>query len=68
MENVLYCGDNLPILSEHIADESVDPVYLDPPFHSNAAYNVLFAEHNGSRSHAQIQAFDHTVDMGPRRC
>jgi site-specific DNA-methyltransferase (adenine-specific) len=38
----LFYGDNLSILREHIADESVDLVYLDPPFNSNATYNVLF--------------------------
>ncbi|MCX7304706.1 MAG: DUF2283 domain-containing protein [Hyphomicrobiales bacterium] len=42
MTNRLYYGDNLAIPREHIADESVDLVYLDPPFNSNATYNVLF--------------------------
>ena len=55
--NVLYYGDNLDVLRRHIKDESVDLVYLDPPFNSNANYNVLFAEH-GTRSSAQIQAFE----------
>ncbi len=58
--NVLYYGDNLDVLRRHIADESVDLVYLDPPFNSNANYNVLFAEQNGSRAAAQIQAFEDT--------
>ena len=58
--NKLYFGDNLPILREHIADESVDLVYLDPPFNSNATYNVLFREAAGELSSAQIQAFDDT--------
>jgi len=40
--NTLYYGDNLDILRAYIADESVDLVYLDPPFNSNATYNVLF--------------------------
>ena len=48
-ENLLYYGDNLDILRNHLADDSVDLVYLDPPFNSNASYNVLFAEQNGSR-------------------
>ena len=39
--NTLYYGDNLWILREHISDESVDLIYLDPPFNSNANYNVL---------------------------
>jgi len=59
-ENLLYYGDNLDILRRHIADESVDLVYLDPPFNSNASYNVLFAEQNGSRAAAQIKAFEDT--------
>jgi len=48
-ENVLYYGDNLPILQQYIKDESVDLIYLDPPFNSNADYNVLFHEQDGSR-------------------
>ncbi len=59
-DNVLYYGDNLDILRRHVADESVDLIYLDPPFNSNQAYNVIFAEENGSGSGAQIQAFDDT--------
>ena len=39
MKNTLYFGDNLFVLQEHVADESVDLVYLDPPFNSNANYN-----------------------------
>lgn len=46
-KNQLYYGDNLDVLRRHVADESVDLVYLDPPFNSNANYNVLFAEKNG---------------------
>ncbi len=56
----LHFGDNLPIMREHIPDESVDLIYLDPPFNSNATYNVLFREHDSSESAAQIQAFDDT--------
>ena len=41
--NSLYYGDNLDVLRRHVKDESVDLVYLDPPFNSNANYNVLFA-------------------------
>jgi len=41
-KNTLYFGDNLDILHEHVASESVDLIYLDPPFNSNATYNVLF--------------------------
>ena len=39
--NTLFYGDNLPILRDHITSESVDLVYLDPPFNSNRSYNVL---------------------------
>ncbi|RJX18995.1 MAG: site-specific DNA-methyltransferase [Desulforudis sp.] len=59
-DNRLYYGDNLDILRRYIADESVDLVYLDPPFKSNQDYNVLFAEVNGARSAAQIRAFEDT--------
>jgi excisionase family DNA binding protein len=59
-ENVLYYGDNLDILRRYIADESVDLVYLDPPFNSNATYNVLFAEHTGEKAASQIKAFEDT--------
>jgi DNA modification methylase len=58
--NVLYYGDNLDVLRQHIPDESVDLVYLDPPFNSNATYNALFGEQDGSRSAAQIKAFTDT--------
>jgi site-specific DNA-methyltransferase (adenine-specific) len=58
--NLLYYGDNLDVLRRHVKDESVDLVYLDPPFNSNATYNVLFAEHSGERAAAQIKAFEDT--------
>lgn len=57
--NVLYYGDNLDVLRRHVPDESVDLVYLDPPFNSNATYNVLFG-HADEKSAAQIKAFDDT--------
>ncbi len=60
MRNSLFYGDNLEILREHFADESVDLVYLDPPFNSNANYNVLFREQSGEEPPAQIQAFSDT--------
>ncbi len=62
--NKLYFGDNLDILRQHVADESVDLIYLDPPFNSNATYNVLFREKSGEQSAAQITAFDDTWQWG----
>lgn len=63
--NSLYYGDNLGVLREHIATETVDLVYLDPPFNSNANYNVLFKSATGSGSQAQIEAFEDTWHWGP---
>ena len=60
VRNALYYGDNLQVLREHVRDESVDLVYLDPPFNSNASYNVLFRERTGEESPAQIMAFTDT--------
>ncbi len=59
-KNKLYFGDNLKILREHVPDASVDLIYLDPPFNSNATYNVLFKEKTGEESAAQIMAFEDT--------
>lgn len=59
-QNVLFYGDNLPILREYFSDESIDLVYLDPPFNSNRSYNVLFSDEGGQESEAQISAFDDT--------
>jgi DNA modification methylase len=58
--NALYYGDNLDVLRKHVADESVDLVYLDPPFNSNRSYNVLFKSRSGDEAQAQIEAFDDT--------
>lgn len=58
--NVLYYGDNLDVLRRHVRDESVDLVYLDPPFNSNVTYNVLFSEHDETPAAAQIEAFTDT--------
>lgn len=60
MTNALYYGDNLAALRESIATESVDLIYLDPPFNSNASYNVLFKAPSGEGSQAQIEAFEDT--------
>jgi site-specific DNA-methyltransferase (adenine-specific) len=62
--NQLYFGDNLEVLRKHIPVASVDLIYLDPPFNSNATYNILFAEKNGTKSGAQITAFEDTWHWG----
>jgi DNA modification methylase len=59
-ENTLFYGDNLIILREHIPSESIDLIYLDPPFNSNRNYNVLFKDESGLESEAQITAFEDT--------
>ncbi len=64
MTNHLYYGDNLRVLRDSIATESVDLIYLDPPFNSNASYNVLFKGPQGSDSAAQIEALT-THGTGP---
>lgn len=63
-QNKLYFGDNLDILREYIQTESVDLIYLDPPFNSQATYNILFAEKSGEESAAQITAFEDTWHWG----
>jgi len=59
-ENTLFYGDNLTILRDYIPDESVDLIYLDPPFNSQRTYNVLFKDESGVDSEAQIAAFEDT--------
>ncbi len=67
MENTLYYGDNLDILSspKYIPDDSVDLIYLDPPFNSARDYNVLFRDESGRESDAQIVAFKDTWHWSP---
>jgi site-specific DNA-methyltransferase (adenine-specific) len=60
MMNTLFFGDNLKVLREYFTDNSVDLIYLDPPFNSKADYNVLFKEPTGEPSKAQITAFEDT--------
>lgn len=55
-ENFLFYGDNLKVLRQHIPDDGVDLVYLDPPFNSNRSYNVLFKDESSTESKAQITA------------
>src|SRR5580698_1643787 len=56
----LFFGDNLEITKQFIADDSIDLIYLDPPFNSNRDYNILFRDQSGERSPAQIRAFTDT--------
>jgi 16S rRNA G966 N2-methylase RsmD len=58
--NQLFFGDNLDVLRDHIASASVDLIYLDPPFNSNANYNILFKSKTGDGADAQIEAFEDT--------
>jgi site-specific DNA-methyltransferase (adenine-specific) len=58
MANRLFYADNLDALRAHVADASVDLVYLDPPFNSNANYNILFKSPGGHAADSQIQAFE----------
>ena len=62
--NRLYFGDNLQVLREHLADESVDLIYLDPPFNSKRDYNLLFKSPKGTESEAQIEAFKDSWSWG----
>jgi site-specific DNA-methyltransferase (adenine-specific) len=63
--NLLYYGDNLDMLRDHIGPGTVDLIYLDPPFNSNRVYNVIYKEHSGEGSQAQITAFDDTWKWSP---
>jgi len=63
--NRLYYGDNLDVLRRDVDDGSIDVVYLDPPFNSNRAYNVIFAQHDTYDESAQIEAFDDTWHWTP---
>lgn len=65
--NRLYYGDNLEVLRDQsqFPDGCVDLVYLDPPFNSNAGYNVLFKTAQGSGADASMEAFDDTWTWGP---
>ena len=63
--NKLFFGDNLDVLRQHVKDETVDLVYLDPPFNSKANYNVLFKERGDRPSEAQAEAFRDTWAWGP---
>ncbi len=64
--NRLYFGDNLEVLDEHVADESVDLIYLDPPFNSNRNYSVIFGRNRAAdETVAQSDAFEDTWRWTP---
>jgi DNA modification methylase len=58
--NVLFYGDNFQILRDYFDDETVDLIYLDPPFNSARNYNIFFSDNSGEKSESQIQAFEDT--------
>ena len=64
MGNALYYGDDLDVLRDEIAGESVDLIYLDPPFNSQANYNVQFKSPSGKAADAQIEVFGDTWHWG----
>lgn len=64
--NTLFYGDNLAVLREQMGDESVDLIWLDPPFNSNAKYNILFKSPNGQQSESQFEAFEVTWHWNKR--
>ena len=64
LHGALFYGDNLEVLRAHVPDESVDLIYLDPPFNSSATYNVLFRDETGDAPPSQIEAFDDTWHWG----
>lgn len=59
-KNTLFYGDNLPIVREYLADETIDLIYLDPPFNSSRSYNVLYKDESGAEAESQIVAFEDT--------
>ena len=68
MRNTLFYGDNLSVLREQVGDETVDLIYLDPPFNSARNYNLLFKQVKGESSPAQIRAFEDTWQWSAALC
>lgn len=64
LSSTLFFGDNLTVLRERIPDACVDLIYLDPPFNSNADYNVLFADESGQAAPSQMLAYEDTWHWG----
>src|SRR3990167_4455302 len=63
-KKTLFFGDNLQILRDHIPTNTIDLIYLDPPFNSKSSYNILFNEPSGEQSVAQIHAFEDSWHWG----
>ena len=69
MTGQFYYGDNLPVMQQHITDNSVDLIYLDPPFKSDATYNMLFTGSDGvSQAESPVRAFADTWQWGAPPC
>ena len=64
LSGTLFFGDNLAVMREQIPDQSIDLIYLDPPFNSNADYNVLFEDEAGRAAPSQILAYEDTWHWG----
>src|SRR5580658_6957041 len=62
--NQLFYGDNLNVLRDSLKDESIDLIYLDPPFNSKRDFNLLFKSPKGHQSEAQIEAFEDSWHWG----
>lgn len=45
--NQIFYGDNLDVMSEKIPNNSIDLIYLDPPFNSNRNYNRIYSQYTG---------------------
>src|SRR5579872_2681912 len=65
-ENYLYYGDNLEILRRHISDESVDLIYLDPPFNSKQSYNVAPTPTREAATCSGLPCGSRLVEVGTR--
>ncbi len=65
--NKLWYGDNLTIMQEHMGKHSVDLIYLDPPFKSDANYNLLHKTMTGKPVPEQVEAFCDTWEMDAQK-
>lgn len=63
-DNMIYLGDNLQVIRSHIADRSIDLIYLDPPFASDADYTYVSANPIPGRACNSVTAFVDTWEWG----